>query len=65
MPNRETTEAMAEDARRLDGLYAGMCQPEEYDHLVAAGLLRLTYEGLGGFMGMAKLRLIEGQTDAE
>lgn len=47
-----------EEARRLDGLFAGMCKPEEYDHLIAAGYLRRTYEGAGGFMGLAKLQLV-------
>jgi len=47
---------MLEQARRLDGLYAGLCEPSEYAELVAAGLLRICYEGLGGFMGMRKLR---------
>ena len=33
MASDQTTEAMAREADNLDGLYAGMCQPEEYAHL--------------------------------
>ncbi len=49
-------EDMEREADRLDGLYAGMCEPKEYEHLIEAGLLRRSYEGAGGFMGLAKLR---------
>lgn len=47
------------EADRLHGLYAGSCRPEEYEHLIAAGLLRLRYEGVGGFLGLAKLVRVE------
>jgi hypothetical protein len=46
-----------EAAKRLDGLFVGLCQPEEYEQLVERGVLIRTYEGAGGFMGLAKLRL--------
>jgi hypothetical protein len=49
-------DAWRAEARRLDGLYAGSLEPEEYLYLVEAGLVRLAYEGLGGFLGLAKLR---------
>jgi hypothetical protein len=55
----DTPEAWRAEARRLDGLFAGMCEPREYEYLIKAGLLRKSYEGAGGFMGLAKLRLIE------
>ena len=47
---------MFKEARRLDGMLAGSLQPEEYEHLVKAGLLHFSYEGAAGFMGLAKLR---------
>lgn len=62
-----TADALAglrESARELDGLFVGMCHPEEYEHLIEAGLLRLSYAGVGGFMGLAKLRLTELATAA-
>lgn len=54
-----TTPEMRAKARGLDGLYAGSLRPEEYGPLVDAGLLRFTYEGTGGLMGLAKLRATE------
>lgn len=47
------------EASRLDGLFEGLCKPEEYKHLIEAGLLRRTYDGASGFMGLAKLRKTE------
>lgn len=46
-------------ARHLHGLYAGHCDPSEYEHLIAAGVLRKSYDGPGGFLGMAKLVRVE------
>lgn len=51
---RPTPGTIAE-ARRLDGLYTGSCQPEEYEALIEAGLLRCSYEHPGGFLGLSKL----------
>jgi hypothetical protein len=56
------TENLEAQALRLHGLYAGQCQPEEYEHLIAAGLLRKSWEGLGGLMGMSKLVLVTPPT---
>lgn len=50
-------EALEAEARRLDGLFVGMCEPEEYEHLLKAGVLVRVYEGTAGFMGLAKFRL--------
>lgn len=46
-----------EEAKRLDGLFAGMCKPQEYEQLMERGILEFRYEGAAGFMGLAKLRL--------
>lgn len=58
-----TTPGMKAEARNLDGIYAGQCRPEEYEPLIAAGLLQFSYEGVGGFMGLAKLRVTERVND--
>jgi hypothetical protein len=50
------TPGMIAEARNFDGIYTGMCKPEEYEALIRAGLLRLSYEGPGGFSGLSKLR---------
>jgi hypothetical protein len=49
---------LIDQARRVEGLYAGQCDPSEYDHLIEAGLLRMTYSGVGGLMGLAKLERV-------
>lgn len=54
-----TTPGMRTEARYLDGLFTGACKPEEYEHLLEVGLLRLSYEGAAGFMGLSKLRATE------
>lgn len=51
-------EQMKREATNLDGLYVGLCKPEEYEHLIAAGLLRRSYEHPGGILGLAKLRVV-------
>lgn len=43
---------------QVHGLYAGQCDPSEYEHLIEAGLLRKTYSGAGGFLGLAKLERV-------
>ena len=53
------TPSMKAEARNLDGLYAGQCDREEYEALIDAGLLRFSYESVGGLMGLAKLRATE------
>jgi hypothetical protein len=53
----EIPEAWLREAIRLNGLFAGMCEPGEYEYLIEAGLLRKVYEGAGGLLGLAKLRL--------
>lgn len=47
---------VAEEMECLDGMFAGLFKPEEYEHLIVAGLLRFSYEGVGGFLGLATLR---------
>lgn len=47
------------EACRLDGLFVGQCDPKEYEALIEAGLLRRSYEGASGFIGLAKLRCTE------
>ena len=48
-------EDLRREASRLVGLYAGQCSPSEYQHLIAAGILRKSWDTPGGFLGMAKL----------
>lgn len=50
---------MKAEAKRLDGIFTGLCQPEEYEALVEAGLLRYSFEGAAGLMGLSKLRTTE------
>lgn len=50
------TEEQRRRAARLDGLFTGLCQPEEYEDLIEAGLLHRSYEGAAGFMGLSTLR---------
>lgn len=45
-------------ANRLSGLFVGQCKPEEYEHLVEAGVLRIVYEGAAGFLGLGKFRSV-------
>ena len=59
-PLTGSTEDLRAEARRLDGLYTGQCQPEEYEHLIAAGVLRKTWDHPGGFLGLSKLEAING-----
>jgi hypothetical protein len=56
MTKAKYTPEMEREANNLDGIYAGLCKPEEYEPLIAAGLLKFDYEGAAGFMGLAKLR---------
>lgn len=43
------------EVSRCTGCYAGEFDPDEYEPLIEAGLLRKVYEGAGGFLGLAKL----------
>ena len=47
------------DPDDFDGMFAGQFDPAEYEPLIATGLLRFSYEGAAGFMGLAKLRRTE------
>lgn len=50
----------------LDGLYLGSLdayERERVDQAVAQGIARLTYEGVGGFLGLARVRLNESPAD--
>lgn len=55
---KAVNDILAEQVERVAGLYTGMCQPEEYEHLIAAGLLRKSFDGPGGFLGMSKLERV-------
>ena len=46
-------------AQRLHGLFTGACAPAEYEDLLAAGIMRRTYGGAAGFLGLSKLELVE------
>lgn len=48
--------------RELDGLYVGALTQEElalFDVAVAQGLARRFYEGVGGFLGCAKVDFLQ------
>lgn len=50
----------------MDGMFVGALSPEELKALnegIAAGRARRRYEGATGFMGLARVQLIEVQTD--
>ena len=49
-----------QEARRLDGLFTGQCEPQEYEYLIEAGLLRQEWDGVAGFLGLSKLRKTGG-----
>lgn len=45
----------------MDGMFVGLLDDDEiaeFDRAVKAGKARRSYEGAGGFMGLAKVRLI-------
>lgn len=45
----------------MEGLFVGLLRDEEleeFDRAVREGRARLSYEGAGGFLGLAKVRLI-------
>jgi hypothetical protein len=52
MPEEQTLE---EQAEALDGLYLDMCDPEEYQPLLEAGLLMITNDRAAQFLGTARL----------
>ena len=58
--NRENHEADLDLIRPVVGLPVGTLEEWErdaFDRLCAAGLARHSYEGVGGFLGLAKVRL--------
>lgn len=59
------TEDLVEIARRMDGFYAGQFKPHEYEHLMEAGLLRFSYAGVSGFLGLATLRFVQPPKDED
>ena len=50
---------LLEEAERIAGLYTGVCDPDEYEHLIDAGILRKSWGGPGGFLGLSKLVMVE------
>lgn len=46
------------DVQDFDGMFAGQYDPEEYEHFIKSGELYKSYEGAGGFLGLAKLRIV-------
>lgn len=66
-PTNQELSAMVE---RLDGIFVGMLTDDEITQLndaVARGLARRSYEGVAGFMGLAKIRAVgvDAQEDGE
>lgn len=53
--------------RRMDGILVGALGRDErdvLDRLVAAGRARWVYEGAAGFMGLARVKMMEPAPDA-
>lgn len=51
------------EVHEMDGMFVGMLDDAEikaFEHAVSLGLARRSYEGGGGFMGLAKVRLNAG-----
>lgn len=50
------------DLERMEGMHVGLLDSYElwlFEHAVADGLARRSYEGGSGFMGLAKVRLVK------
>lgn len=61
MERCEHEDEMRETLRGADGLYVGMLtesEREAFDYLCEKGAARREYGGVGGFMGLAKVRLV-------
>lgn len=57
-------EEQREILRGTHGLFVGMLNPEElkaFDYLCEKGEARREYQGVGGFMGLAKVSLKDHQ----
>lgn len=55
-------EADLDYVRPVVGMHVGLLIPQElaaFERLVAAGKARRSYEGAAGFLGLAKVRLVE------
>jgi hypothetical protein len=49
------------DLERLEGMHVGLLDEYEmwiFEHAVKDGMAIRSYEGAGGFMGLAKVRLV-------
>jgi hypothetical protein len=49
------------DLHQMDGMFVGLLSDDEievFNRAVKAGQARRVYEGGGGFMGLAKVRLV-------
>lgn len=56
---RELTHEERMFLSRIEGLFVGMldeAEAREFERLVKAGVAARSYEGAGGFMGLAKVR---------
>jgi hypothetical protein len=59
-----STNADIETTKRLDGMFVGMLTNEEidsFDRCVMDGIATRSYEGAGGFMGLAKVRVVHNE----
>lgn len=59
--NHAPTDFDGDFLRRIDGLFVGMLDDSElarFDSLVKKGLARRGYQGVGGFMDLAKAQAI-------
>lgn len=58
---------LAEDAeliRSLDGLHVGLLTEEEqqaFNRLVLAGMAKREYSGAAGFLGIARVRIVDAE----
>ncbi len=59
---------MTPDLAQINGFFVGLLSDDElaaFNEAVAQGAAIRSYEGVGGFMGMAKVRLISPPTEGD
>ena len=52
---------LAADIKAMDGLFVGMLDVEQlarFEEGISEGIARRIYEGVGGFMGLAKVKCL-------
>lgn len=46
----------------LDGMFIDFLEPKEFEAHLESGAMILSYEGVGGLLGLAKLRIVHELT---